>query len=77
MSSDITQTCGCRSSTSVSALSSAREYPAPVGFDGELKMNHFVAGVIAASSASGVSLKPVSMPASTITGSAPPSRTMS
>src|SRR5512146_1026335 len=38
MSSVSTHTCGCFTSTSVSALSSAREYAAPVGFDGELRM---------------------------------------
>lgn len=53
MSSDITQTCGWRMRTSVSALSSSHEYPAPVGFEGELKISHLVLGVIAASSAAG------------------------
>ena len=48
-----------------------------MGLEGELKMNHLVRGVIAASSASGVSLKFVSIPASTATGVPPASRTMS
>ena len=77
MSSDMIHTWGWRSSTSQSARTSARVYPAPVGFDGELKMNHFVRGVIAASSCAGVSLNALSRPQTTSTGVPPASSTMS
>ena len=39
------------------SFNSFKEYPAPVGFDGELSINHFVFFEIACSSFSGVSLK--------------------
>ena len=48
-----------------------------MGLEGELKISHLVFGVIAASSASAVILKFVSIPASTNTGSPPASSTMS
>ena len=50
---------------------------APVGFEGELKMNHLVLGVIADSSCSAVSLKLFCKVVSTTTGVPPASRTMS
>ena len=49
----------------------------PVGFDGELIKSHLVLGVIAASSAAGCSLKPVSIVVSTMIGSPPDISTMS
>ena len=48
-----------------------------IGFDGLLKMNHLVFGVIAASSCAGVSLNCVSIPAATVTGVPPASSTIS
>ena len=41
--------------------------------DGELKMSHLVFGVMARSSAAGVTLKPVSIEVSRNTGTPPPS----
>ena len=49
----------------------------PVGFDGELRISHFVRAVIAASSAAGLSLKPSDSWPTTVTGSPPASSTMS
>src|SRR3954469_15952108 len=77
MSSVSTQTCGFLTRTSVSALSSAREYAAPVGFDGELRSTHLVFGVIAAANASAVSLKPLFSEQGTQTGSPSASNTIS
>ncbi len=51
--------------------------PAPDGFEGALKMSHLVRVVIALSSASGVSLKPVSIGQSTKRASPPFSATIS
>ena len=41
------------------AMTSSREYTAPVGLDGDTKTSAFVRGVRAASSMSTVALKPV------------------
>ncbi len=68
MSSDSTQTCGWRRSTSASASNSPRLYTAPLGLPGELSSSQRVCGVIAASSCAGVILNPLSMPQSTTTG---------
>ena len=77
MSSLMMNTSGCRTRTSVSFLSSARVYAAPVGLEGELSSTHLVRGVIARSSASGVILKPDSIVVGTATGSPPASITIS
>ena len=77
MSSVKTQTSGWRSSTSQIGRSSWAEYAAPVGLQGELRKNHLVRGVIAASRSSARSLKPLFCPHGTMTGVPSANATMS
>ncbi len=63
--------------TSARAFSSSKEYAAPVGFEGLLRMRAFVLAVMAFLSFAGVSLNPSDSPPSTNTGVASASSTMS
>ena len=56
---------------------SSFEYPAPVGLEGEFKINHFVFFEIAFLSYLGVSLKPFSSLHLTIFGVPPANKTIS
>ena len=56
ISSDIIQIFGYLINTSVNFFNSSQLYPAPVGFEGELNISHFVLGVIASSNSLAVNL---------------------
>ena len=77
MSSVMIHTCGWRSMTSVMAFMSAHEQVAPVGLLGKFSSSHLVRGVIAASSASACSRKPLFCGHGTNTGVAPANLAMS